>query len=155
LSAHVSARGREGPAARFFERLGIYLLVGPAVASLAILLPNVLLSGLPRDALAWQTAGLFLLMLYLIALPVAGLYAAFVAVTLAIAKRVALHHVALCSILVSLILYFPALVLAQPSDPMVFDSSRYLRIFAFVFVPVFAAGFVCWKIAPSLHRVPE
>jgi hypothetical protein len=92
---------------------------------------------------------------YLVALPVAGLYAAFMAATLAMVRRVALLHVALCSLLVSLILYFPVLVLAQPSDPMEYDSDGHLRIFALVFAPVFAAGFVCWKIAPSLHRVPE
>jgi hypothetical protein len=142
---------------RFFERLGIYLLVGPAVAWVIILLLAIVLGGL---LYSFQSQGpiadprflvLLLGFIYVVALPIVGIYATLIAIVLAVSTRVSFWHVAGCALLVSLVLYLPALILMAPSEDESADGI-YWRAFIFVFLPVLAAGLACWLIAPALHR---
>ena len=138
---------------RFLERLGLYLLVGPVVAWLTLHLIAGLIGRSP--GMSWDGSLLFLLMLYLAALPVAGLYAGLIALVLALGRDVAFFHVVLCALVVGLALYGPMLALGAPSDGGAVAAGDYLVMLAVSVVPVLASGTACWLIAPSLHRRPK
>ena len=152
MSANDEYRLRGTEWHRFLERLGLYLLLGPGVAWITSLLLWVLLNGLPSGRPAIGSDVLLLMMiLYLMALPIAGLYASFVALALRKWRRIGVWQVALAAGVVSLVLYLPALILGAPSDGQS-TGGLYWRTFAFVFLPALVAGLSCWGIAPAIHK---
>ena len=138
---------------RFLERLGLYLLVGPIVAWLTLHLVAGFIG--PSPGMSWDVSLLLLLMLYLVALPIAGLYAGLISFVLALGRDVTFVHVVLCALVVGLALFGPMLVLGAPSDGRAFGAGDYLATLAISVVPVLASATACWLIAPSLHRRPR
>jgi len=137
---------------RFLERLGLYLLVGPAVAAAAIYVLGVIfavLSQKPPPALDRET-WLLVGSIYFVAFPIVAFYAFSIGVVLVNATRVRIH-VTICSLMISLIVLYPVLLAMTWSGGPV-RNDVYWRGFALSFFPILLAGLVCWRIAPGLHR---
>jgi hypothetical protein len=131
---------------RFAERLGLYLLFGPLAAGVTLYSFVALTGG---NSL-WGLAGVLYLM-YLIALPVAGLYCVCVSVAIRRAQTFTMWHVVASALVVSAVFYLPVLTLSSSSEEEIPDWI-FAWAFGLVFLPTFAAGVVCWLMAPGLHR---
>jgi hypothetical protein len=134
---------------RFLERLGLYLLLGPPVAASTLLAIGFLTRGYTVSE-AFEALPLTAAVMYLVALPVAGLYAILISLVLMKSSSVSVRHVALCSLIVGAVLYLPTLIAMTPSEGG--TVRMYWFGFIIAFAPVFVAGLACRLALPSLHR---
>ena len=158
MNAERRPASRYSPVRRLLERLGVYLLVGPAIAAavlLALSAPTPLHSFDSSGAygpVSLASEGLLLLgAMYIVALPIVVLYAALISAALIVAPRILVWHVAVAALMTSSVLYLPMLVAMAPSEGDSTDGI-YWRAAVATFLPVFTAGLVCLHIAPYLHR---